>query len=56
MANLRENVKETYDTTYEGNDESFRGMHDPDWGYWEEWMGWEGAGIRDYSSHINPYI
>ncbi|CAO2814694.1 unnamed protein product [Amaranthus hypochondriacus] len=23
---------------------------------WEEWMGWEGAGIRDYSSHINPYI
>ncbi|XP_022777101.1 chaperone protein dnaJ 8, chloroplastic-like [Durio zibethinus] len=23
---------------------------------WEEWMGWEGAGIRDYSSHINPFI
>ncbi|KAM7475843.1 hypothetical protein LguiB_023086 [Lonicera macranthoides] len=23
---------------------------------WEEWMGWEGGGIRDYSSHINPYI
>ena len=23
---------------------------------WEEWMGWEGAGIRDYTSHINPYI
>lgn len=20
---------------------------------WEEWMGWEGAGTRDYSSHIN---
>jgi hypothetical protein len=58
MSNLRENVKETYETTTynEENDESFRGMNDPDWGYWEEWMGWEGAGIRDYSSHINPYI
>ncbi|KAH9551300.1 hypothetical protein CY35_09G008100 [Sphagnum magellanicum] len=20
---------------------------------WEEWMGWEGAGTRDYSTHIN---
>ena len=39
-----------------GNDESLRGVNDPDWDLWEEWMGWEGAGIRDYSSHINPYI
>ncbi|KAJ9559657.1 hypothetical protein OSB04_004817 [Centaurea solstitialis] len=37
-------------------DETMRGMNDPDWDMWEEWMGWEGAGIRDYSSHINPYI
>ncbi|GJY67154.1 chaperone protein DnaJ 8, chloroplastic [Tanacetum coccineum] len=37
-------------------DETMRGMGDPDWDMWEEWMGWEGAGIRDYSSHINPYI
>nr|CAD1831953.1 unnamed protein product [Ananas comosus var. bracteatus] len=37
-------------------DESLRGMCDPTWDLWEEWMGWEGAGIRDYSSHINPYI
>ncbi|KAI3763257.1 hypothetical protein L1987_53711 [Smallanthus sonchifolius] len=37
-------------------DETFRGMEDPDGELWEEWMGWEGAGIRDYSSHINPYI
>ncbi|PWA82461.1 dnaJ domain-containing protein [Artemisia annua] len=37
-------------------DETMRGMEDPDWDMWEEWMGWEGAGIRDYSSHINPYI
>eukprot|EP00253_Pinus_taeda_P004082 PITA_04082 len=22
---------------------------------WEEWMGWEGAGTLDYSSHINIY-
>lgn len=38
------------------DEEGFRGMNDPDWELWEEWMGWEGAGIRDYSSHINPYI
>ncbi|XP_057967117.1 chaperone protein dnaJ 8, chloroplastic [Malania oleifera] len=40
----------------QGIDEPMRGMNDPDWDMWEEWMGWEGAGIRDYSSHINPYI
>lgn len=40
----------------QGIDEPCRGMNDPDWDLWEEWMGWEGAGIRDYSSHINPYI
>ncbi|XP_019158502.1 PREDICTED: chaperone protein dnaJ 8, chloroplastic isoform X2 [Ipomoea nil] len=38
-----------------GNDEQMGGMYDPD-DLWEEWMGWEGAGIRDYTSHINPYI
>ncbi|XP_072963145.1 chaperone protein dnaJ 8, chloroplastic-like [Typha angustifolia] len=37
-------------------DEQMRGMYDPAWDLWEEWMGWEGAGIRDYSSHVNPYI
>ncbi|CAK9322440.1 unnamed protein product [Citrullus colocynthis] len=47
---------ETYETYEEGVDEPMRGMEDPDWDLWEEWMGWEGAGIRDYSSHINPYI
>ncbi|XP_043696467.1 chaperone protein dnaJ 8, chloroplastic-like [Telopea speciosissima] len=45
---------ESYD--YNDEDEPMRGMCDPDWDMWEEWMGWEGAGIRDYSSHINPYI
>ncbi|XP_073001882.1 chaperone protein dnaJ 8, chloroplastic-like [Typha latifolia] len=40
----------------DGDDEHMRGMYDPTWDLWEEWMGWEGAGIRDYSSHINPYI
>ncbi|WOL05545.1 chaperone protein dnaJ 8, chloroplastic [Canna indica] len=39
-----------------GVDESTREMYDQSWDLWEEWMGWEGAGIRDYSSHINPYI
>ncbi|KAI4355844.1 hypothetical protein L6164_004579 [Bauhinia variegata] len=55
MANLRgeSNATETYDA---GMDEPMRGMNDPDYELWEEWMGWEGAGIRDYSSHINPYI
>ncbi|KAJ6804016.1 chaperone protein dnaJ 8, chloroplastic [Iris pallida] len=37
-------------------DEPMRGMCDSDWDMWEEWMGWEGAGIRDYTSHINPYL
>ncbi|KAJ0008215.1 chaperone protein dnaJ 8, chloroplastic [Pistacia vera] len=58
MSNLRgesesQMIYETYD---EGADEPMRGMEDPDWDLWEEWMGWEGAGIRDYSSHVNPYI
>lgn len=58
MSNLKEetNEPEIKETYYEGIDDSFRGMHDSDWDYWEEWMGWEGAGIRDYTSHINPYI
>lgn len=38
------------------DDDQMRGMYDSSWDMWEEWMGWEGAGIRDYSSHINPYI
>lgn len=51
MTNLRgeSNATEMYD-------EPMRGVDDPDWDLWEEWMGWEGAGIHDYSSHINPYI
>ncbi|KAJ0231082.1 Chaperone protein dnaJ 8 [Hirschfeldia incana] len=36
-------------------DDGFNGMNDPDCDTWEEWMGWEGAGTRDYSSHVNPY-
>ncbi|CAI9786831.1 unnamed protein product [Fraxinus pennsylvanica] len=61
MSNLREEssrsemmtMYEEYDT---GTDESMRGINEQDLDLWEEWMGWEGAGIRDYSSHINPYI
>ncbi|KAJ1428479.1 DnaJ domain containing protein [Sesbania bispinosa] len=58
MANLREesNATELYEAYDEGIDEPMSGVNDPDWDLWEEWMGWEGAGIRDYSSHINPYI
>lgn len=60
MSNLRESNAEdlySYDgPSDDGYDESMRGMNDPSWDLWEEWMGWEGAGIRDYSSHINPYI
>uniref|UniRef100_I1KVN8 J domain-containing protein n=1 Tax=Glycine max TaxID=3847 RepID=I1KVN8_SOYBN len=60
MSKLRgeSNEAESYEAYYDagGIDEPLRGMNDPDWDMWEEWMGWEGAGIRDYSSHINPYI
>ena len=54
MANLRGEPNST--EVCEAYDEAMRGMNEPDWDLWEEWMGWEGAGIRDYSSHINPYI
>lgn len=62
MSNLRDETSvpememEMYGASDAGIDEPMRGMDDPDWDMWEEWMGWEGAGIRDYSSHINPYI
>ncbi|KAF7843179.1 Chaperone protein dnaJ 8, chloroplastic [Senna tora] len=54
MANLRgeSNSREMYENSYEEDDNG----GSMDWDLWEEWMGWEGAGIRDYSSHINPYI
>lgn len=60
MSNLRGETRaelemvDEYDDS--SNDESMRGMYEPDWDLWEEWMGWEGAGIRDYTSHVNPYI
>ncbi|KAK4375514.1 hypothetical protein RND71_006191 [Anisodus tanguticus] len=57
MSNLRDEPKRGEMEIYEEyDDDSMRGINDPDWDMWEEWMGWEGAGIRDYSSHINPYI
>ncbi|WCJ40348.1 Chaperone DnaJ-domain superfamily protein [Euphorbia peplus] len=61
MSNLRGEADESqmfqsYEPCDKGIDEPMMGMDDPDWDMWEEWMGWEGAGIRDYTSHINPYI
>ncbi|PHT79498.1 Chaperone protein dnaJ 8, chloroplastic [Capsicum annuum] len=56
MSNLRGETKSAEIYEEYDDDESMRGVNDPDWDMWEEWMGWEGAGIRDYSSHINPYI
>ncbi|OAY52674.1 chaperone protein dnaJ 8, chloroplastic isoform X1 [Manihot esculenta] len=60
MSSLRGEADESQmsSSSYEpyDEDEPMRGMNDPDWDMWEEWMGWEGAGIRDYTSHINPYI
>ncbi|KAK4410662.1 Chaperone protein dnaJ 8, chloroplastic [Sesamum angolense] len=55
MSNLRGESSAPQMEMYEhyDADESMRGMCDEDWDMWEEWMGWEGAGIRDYSSHIN---
>ncbi|KAK4801149.1 hypothetical protein SAY86_021636 [Trapa natans] len=51
MSNLRGEPDEA-DSSTETTESNY---HDDD-EMWEEWMGWEGAGIRDYSSHINPYI
>lgn len=58
MSNLRGEMNSPQLEMHEDydSDEPMRGMNDQDWDMWEEWMGWEGAGIRDYSSHINPYI
>lgn len=58
MSNLRGETKSTeiFEEYDDDDDEFMRGVNDPDYDMWEEWMGWEGAGIRDYSSHINPYI
>lgn len=59
MARLRgeSTATETYESIYDNDtDESLRETNGPDYDMWEEWMGWEGAGIRDYTSHINPYI
>ncbi|KAJ8553564.1 hypothetical protein K7X08_024242 [Anisodus acutangulus] len=56
MSNLRGETRAEMEMIEEYDDESMRGMNEPDWDLWEEWMGWEGAGIRDYTSHINPYI
>lgn len=61
MDQLRESKEEEEEASYVGRDgeyyedETMRGMYDSSWDLWEEWMGWEGAGIRDYTSHINPY-
>ncbi|KAL4181918.1 hypothetical protein AMTRI_Chr12g239810 [Amborella trichopoda] len=55
MRSLRESEGKE-ENGYESSDE-MRGMYDSSsWDLWEDWMGWEGAGIRDYTSHINPYI
>ncbi|KMS97653.1 hypothetical protein BVRB_5g125020 [Beta vulgaris subsp. vulgaris] len=56
ISNIRGESKVQEMEAYYDPDEQFRGMEDSEWDMWEEWMGWEGAGIRDYSSHINPYI
>ncbi|KAG8388221.1 hypothetical protein BUALT_Bualt02G0103100 [Buddleja alternifolia] len=56
MSNLREELSTPPQMEMYDEDEAMRGINDQDWELWEEWMGWEGAGIRDYSSHINPYI
>lgn len=56
MSNLRGESSSPQMYEYYDEDEQMRGTNDQDWDLWEEWMGWEGAGIRDYSSHINPYI
>ncbi|EYU21743.1 hypothetical protein ABFS82_09G083800 [Erythranthe guttata] len=57
MSNLRGEPTQPILEIYEQYDDNeMRGIFDEDYELWEEWMGYEGAGIRDYSSHINPYI
>ncbi|MQM07225.1 hypothetical protein Taro_040061 [Colocasia esculenta] len=58
MSSLREAEEEEEEQAqgWCADDDQMRGMYDSSWDLWEEWMGWEGAGIRDYTSHINPYI
>ncbi|CAA7408100.1 unnamed protein product [Spirodela intermedia] len=56
MSSLREPEEEPQWCEDAQVDDEMRGMYDPSWDLWEEWMGWEGACTRDYSSHINPYI
>ncbi|KGN58652.1 chaperone protein dnaJ 8, chloroplastic [Cucumis sativus] len=44
-------IEETYETKYyEGTDEPTRKYGEPDWDSYEEWMGYEGAWMGDYSS------
>ncbi|XP_076948633.1 chaperone protein dnaJ 8, chloroplastic-like [Bidens hawaiensis] len=54
MSNLRNetsvNEMKMYEPSDAGIDEPMRGMDNPDWDMWEEWMCWEGAEIRDYTS------
>ncbi|KAL9270481.1 Chaperone protein dnaJ 8, chloroplastic-like protein [Drosera capensis] len=55
MSRLRgEYSTNDYESQFE-DEPSWQKNH-PEWDLWEEWMGWEGAGCRDYSSHVNPYI
>ncbi|KAL7099566.1 hypothetical protein ACP275_09G092200 [Erythranthe tilingii] len=57
MSNLRGEPTQPMIEIYDQYDDNeMRGINDEDYELWEEWMGYEGAGIRDYSSHINPYI
>ncbi|KAJ0971783.1 hypothetical protein J5N97_019742 [Dioscorea zingiberensis] len=61
MKSLREGEEEEQEAgqdswCHDDDDDQMRGMYDSSWELWEEWMGWEGAGILDYTSHINPYI
>ncbi|KAF3789846.1 Chaperone protein dnaJ 8 [Nymphaea thermarum] len=56
MSSFREEEPDDRACEFACDDDQMRGMYDSSWDMWEEWMGWEGAGIRDYSSHINPYI
>ncbi|PSR96001.1 Chaperone protein dnaJ 8 like [Actinidia chinensis var. chinensis] len=54
MSNLRgEPARSEMDTHGAGTDEPLND-YDRDWDTWEEWMGWEGGWVPDYSSHIHP--
>eukprot|EP00253_Pinus_taeda_P000170 PITA_00170 len=53
MSNLAQAKQQNYSEDYYMD--GLMGIDNDPYDQWEEWMGWEGAGTLDYSSHISIY-